>query len=134
MNTRSENTFFEDELLSSFSGRRMFIVPGSTCGRYGIDTLAAMAMMHGPDHVYEGAVFAFCHKSGMQVRFLLWEDGGYWLITRKIYSNSFAWPDSGEDGRAIVAATGLIRKILHSAGCSRKSVLEECERAFRNIG
>lgn len=132
MRMTSSARSYEEQLLNTFGDRRMFIMPGTTSGRYGIDTLAALAMMHDPDAVYEGAVFAFCHKSRMQIRFLVWEDGGYWLITRKVYSNTFAWPDAQSDGQAITAAVGVIRMILHSAGCGRKAIVEQCAKMAGN--
>jgi len=132
MDIHTREVAFEDQLLDTFGERRMFIMPGTTSGRYGIDTLAALAMMHGPDAVYEGAVFAFCHRSEKQIRFLLWEDGGYWLITRKIYNNTFSWPEAGTDGKAIAAAVSTIRMILHSPGYGRKAVMERCSKMAVN--
>lgn len=124
----SNNLSYEEQLLGTFAKRKLFIMPGTTSGRYGIDTLAALAMMHDPDAVYEGAVYAFCHRSRRQIRFLVWDDGGYWLITRKIYSNTFVWPETRADGSTISTAVAGIRMIFHSAGCGRKAIIEQCAK------
>lgn len=113
---------FEAQLFSTFSKRELYIMGGTTNGRFGIDTLSALAMMHNSVAVYGGAVFAFCNVSKMQIRFLLWDDGGYWLITRKIYSNSFVWPQSNQDGHLIEATVAMLRMIFRSAGYSKKEV------------
>jgi transposase len=104
-------------------------MPGTTSGRYGIDSLSALAMMYDSDAVYRGSVFAFCHKSRMQIRFLIWDDGGYWLITRKIYSNSFIWPDSEADADLIKGSVAMIKRILRSAGYSKKELSRRYSQA-----
>ena len=114
---------FEEQMLSSFATRQLFIMAGTTNGRYGIDTLSALAMMYDSEAVYRGSVFAFCNKSKMQIRFLVWDDGGYWLITRKIYNNSFVWPESGADTQLIEATVAMIKMIFRSAGYSKKELM-----------
>lgn len=104
---------FEARMLSTFASRQLYIMPGTTCGRYGIDSLSALAMMYDPEAVYRG----------MQIRFLIWDDGGYWLNTRKIYSNSFIWPESEADTDLIKGSVALIKQILRSAGYSKKELL-----------
>lgn len=132
MNIHSDEISYEAKLLSTFEGRRLFIMPGTTNGSYGIDTLATIAMMRDCEAVLEGAVFAFCHKSEKQIRFLVWDDGGYWLITRKIYNNTFVWPEKRADEQTIKATVGLIKLIINSAGSSRSSIIEQCLKMGEN--
>lgn len=120
---------FEAQILSTFASRQLYIMPGTTSGRYGIDSLSALAMMYDSDAVYRGSVFAFCSKSRKQIRFLIWEDGGYWLITRKIYSNSFIWPDSEADADLIKGSVEMIKRILRSAGYSKKELSRRYSQA-----
>jgi transposase len=122
----NETGSYEDEILETFSRRRLHLVPGSTNGRYGVDMLAAIAMMGDPDAVYEGDVFVFCHKSARQIRFLVWDDRGYWLITRKIYSGAFVWPERKDDQSMVDASVRLVRTLLRSPGSDRKTVEEMC--------
>lgn len=132
MSTLSRDQSYEEKLLSTFDDRRIFIIPGGTWGNFGIDSLAAIAMMASPEEVYAGSVFAFCHKTSRQIRFLLWDDGGYWLISRKIYSKSFAWPERADDCATIKASQNLISDILRSPGVSRKSIEDLCRRETEN--
>lgn len=114
---------YEDQILETFSNRRIFLVPGNTNGKYGIDGLATIAMMSDSDEVYKGSVFVFCNKSQRQLRFLLWENGGYWMITRKIFRKTFAWPTSKTGTRAIKSAISMIHLVLSSVGSSRGDML-----------
>lgn len=121
---------YENQILGTFSNRRIFLVPGNTNGKYGIDGLAAIAMMSNSDEVYKGSVFVFCNKSQRQLRFLLWENGGYWMITRKIFRKTFAWPSSKTGTEAIKSATSMIKLVLSSVGLGRGDMLVARTKAF----
>lgn len=115
---------YEKKLLNTFNERRMFIVPGKTNGRYGIDSLASIATLSNTTALYEGAVFVFCNMGANEIKFLLYEDGSYWLIVRRIYSSTFSWPESKRDKEALESSKELIKRILHSPKISRKRIEE----------
>ncbi len=94
-------------------------MPGTTSGRYGIDSLSALAMMYDSDAVYRGSVFAFCHTSRKQIRFHLgrW---GYWLITRKIYEQQLHLAEFPEADADLIKGSVEMIKRFCSAGYSKK--------------
>lgn len=83
--------------IDSLSSRRFFIRFGNTDFRWGIDMLASCAVSTDPEAVFSGSVFVFCSKSRNQVRFLFWEGSGWWLITRKVLTGRFMWPEKGDE-------------------------------------
>ena len=81
-----------DSIGEILSGRRIFIVAGYAYGRYGINSLSAIAMSCDADAFLGGAAFLFCSLSRNSIRILIWEDDGYYLIERRSVSRSFRWP------------------------------------------
>lgn len=117
---------FTDILLDSLKGRRLFIKLGTTNGRLGIDSLSAYAMAVDADAVLGGAVFAFCTGMRNQVRLLVWDRGGYWLLTRKIYRGYFIWPERADDAGAVEACHGQLRLLLQAPGILRDEIRGTC--------
>jgi len=118
---------FTDVLLKGLADRRLFIKMGTTSGKFGIDSLSDYAMAVNADAVLDGAVFAFCTKMHNQVRLLLWDDGGYWLITRKIYRGYFIWPESAGDQESIEACYRQLRVLLQDSRAVKNTALRTCE-------
>jgi transposase len=119
---------FTDTLLKSLRERRLFIKLGTTNGRLGIDSLSAYAMGTDSDAVLEGAVFAFCSKMHNQVRLLLWDEGGYWLLQRKIYNGYFIWPESYEDAQAVEACYEQLRILLKDTRSLKRAMKKTCNQ------
>lgn len=121
---RQERTF-EESFLDIISTRRIYLMAGATSGRYGIHALSALAMMYSSDEVFSGSVFAFCPKSRKQVRFIFWDDGGYWMVTRSIDRGCFFWPESRDATlEAVEPCIEGIRAILRSRSERRKDTMK----------
>jgi len=118
---------FTDTLLGSLKDRRLFIKLGATNGRLGIDSLSAYAMAVDAEAVLEGAVFAFCTKMHNQIRLLLWDDGGYWLITKKVYRGWFIWPEANEQQESIAACYQQLRVLLTDTRALKDEVYKTCK-------
>jgi transposase len=117
---------FTDILLESLSERRLFIKLGTTNGRLGIDSLSAYAMAIHVEAVLDGAVFAFCSKMHNQMRLLLWDDGGYWLLQRKVYNGYFIWPESFNDRETVEACYAQLRMLLQDSKSLKRTARKTC--------
>ncbi len=121
-------TSFTDTLFESLKDRRLFIKVGLTNGRLGIDSLSAYAMATDIDAVLDGAVFAFCSKMRNQIKLLVWDEGGYWLLNRKVYNGYFIWPEQVDDTESIQACWQQLRVLLNDAKALRRTAQRTCEQ------
>ena len=81
-------------MLSLPPSVRIFLARGVTDMRKQIDSLAAL-VSHVLDHdPTSGHLFAFCNRSRDRLKILYWEQGGYWLLHKRLESGKFTWPDS----------------------------------------
>lgn len=93
-------------------GRRIFFRPGATDGRCGIPTLSAYAMVEDMDALFEGAAFVFCSANRKSLKILIWEDDGYYLLSRRLTYGSFPWPRKGDDNAMARKSLDAIRYLL----------------------
>lgn len=93
-------------MLSLPPSIRIFLARGVTDMRKQIDGLAGLvehAMKHDP---FSGHLFVFCNRSRNRLKILYWEEGGYWLLHKRLERGRFAWPD-GDSPVINLSATEL---------------------------
>ena len=114
--------------IHALENRRFFIRAGNTDFRWGIDMLAACAVATNSDAALSGAVFVFCSKSRNQLRFLFWEGTGWWLLTRKILTKRFMWPQQNDDNISREALFEQVRSLAADPGEYRAKALRACSQ------
>ena len=114
--------------IHALEARRFFIKVGNTDFRWGIDMLAACAVATNSDAALSGAVFVFCSKSRNQLRFLFWEGTGWWLLTRKILTQRFMWPQQNGDIISREALFEQVRSLATDPGEYRTMALKACSQ------
>jgi transposase len=87
----------KNNIIRGLSDRRIFIKCGTQDFRCGVDALAQNAIVMNTDEFLEGSVFAFCSRSKKQIRMVFLDGCGYFMITRKLISGRFTWPDKKEE-------------------------------------
>jgi transposase len=83
---------------------RIYLARGVTDMRKQIDSLAAMVAHVLDEDPTSGHLFGFCNRGRNRVKFLYWEDGGYWLLHKRLESGRFVWPDSDAPSIRLSAA------------------------------
>ena len=78
--------------------------------RKGIDGLAGLCEHVLKQNPRNGTVFAFISSDRTKVRMLVYEGNGFWLLTKRLSSGKFSWPNPGEAISAVQA--GILRKLL----------------------
>lgn len=71
---------------------RVFLRPGVTDGRLGIDGLRGLVGNVLRQDVLCGHLFAFCNRRRNRIRCLLWDGSGFWLASKRLERGTFEWP------------------------------------------
>lgn len=79
-------------MLSFSSSRRIFLARSATDMRRGIDTLASMVLGELGSDPRSGDCFVFVGRDRRRLKVLVWDQGGYWLYTRRLDAGTFAVP------------------------------------------
>lgn len=93
-------------MLSLPPSVRIFLARGATDMRKQIDGLAALVEHVLHEDPFSGHLFVFCNRARNRLKILYWEEGGYWLMHKRLEAGRFAWPD-GDDPVIHLTATEL---------------------------
>ena len=76
---------------------RVYLVPGYTDLRKGIDGLATiLKLQHGMDP-FNQALYLFCGRGTKKLRGLIWEEDGFVLLNKRLESGTYQWPRTGDE-------------------------------------
>ncbi len=85
--------------------RKVYIAPGFTDLRRGIDGLAAVIRFQFKlDPFEKDTLFLFCGRRSTRIKGLLWEGDGFLLLYKRLDNGSFCWPRNSEEALAITPA------------------------------
>lgn len=95
-----------------------YVTPGGTDMRKGADSLARMVWEQIHLDAHSKNMFLFCSKNKKTLAVLVW-DNGFWLMKKKLYAGTFAWPrDTSQtlsltvdDVRRVVRGDDVFRRI-----------------------
>ena len=74
------------------AGVRVYLAAGRTDMRKGIDGLAAQVQTVLRADPFSGHVFVFRGRRGHAVKLLLWDEGGFILVHKRLERGHFVWP------------------------------------------
>lgn len=89
-----------------------YVAPGGTDMRKGADSLARMvcdSLMMDP---MSKSMFLFCSKNKKTLCVLVW-DNGFWLMKKKLYSGTFAWPKDAS--QALLITEKFVQPVARGA-------------------
>jgi transposase len=89
-------------VLSFPSSVKVYLAPGTTDMRKGMDSLAAAARVVLDKDPYHGHVFVFCGRRRHVVKVLYGDNTGLWLIAKRLAKGTFAWPDAPPEGSGCI--------------------------------
>jgi transposase len=82
---------------------RIFIRPGKTDLRQGINGLSIMAEGVMKQNPFSGNLFVFANRGGRTIKLIYWDHNGFCLWMKKLEEDRFHWPRTGEDVRELSA-------------------------------
>jgi len=84
--------------LSSIS---IYVRPGATDMRKAINGLSIITSEHMELDPLSGALFLFCNRYRRNLKALLWDRNGFWLLQKKLERDRFPWPQTEEAAKEI---------------------------------
>ena len=85
--------------------------------RKGADSLARMVWDQLHLDSCSRSMFLFCSRNRKTLAVLVW-DNGFWLMKKKIYEGTFAWPRDGEEALSITVED--VRRVVRGDDVFRR--------------
>jgi transposase len=83
-------------MILDLNNTRIFLRPGCTDLRKGIDGLAGIVEGEMGGEPFSGAVYLFCNRGRKLLKALWWDWNGFWLSQKRLEKDVFPWPDTIE--------------------------------------
>lgn len=105
-------------MFFDFSQYTYYVAPGGTDMRKGSESLSRLVQEKLELNPLSKSMFLFCSKNKKTLCVLVW-DNGFWIMRKKLFSGTFAWPkDSNqalqitvEDVKRVVRGDDIFRRI-----------------------
>ena len=91
-------------MLSLPESIRIFLRREKTDMRLGFQGLACLAQNVFGQNPTSGHLFVFVNERRNRAKMLLWDRGGFWLLSRKLEQGTFVLPALASDGNPVVDA------------------------------
>jgi transposase len=76
---------------------RIYVATGATDLRRSIDGLAALVRERFALDPLSGHLFLFRNRRGDRLKILAWDQGGFWVLYKRLERGTFAWPRDADD-------------------------------------
>ena len=86
------------------AGTRIWLVSGATDMRRGFDGLATLVQQKLEADPFGGHVFVFRGRRGDRIKLLWWSGDGLCLLTKRLESGYFIWPNTTTGSVSLSAA------------------------------
>jgi transposase len=79
------------------SAVRIFIRPGYTDLRKGVNGLTVMAQETMKQDPFSGSVYLFCNRERKLLKAVWWDQTGFWLSQKRLEKAKFPWPENEQE-------------------------------------
>ena len=86
---------------------RIYLATGATDLRRSIDGLAALVRERFTLDPLSGHLFLFRNRRGDRIKILAWDQGGFWVLYKRLERGTFAWPRE-DDGPVVLRSSELL--------------------------
>jgi transposase len=87
---------------------RIYLATGATDLRRSIDGLAALVRERFTLDPLSGHLFLFRNRRGDRIKILAWDQGGFWVLYKRLERGTFAWPAEDDAARVEVRSADLL--------------------------
>lgn len=87
---------------------RIYVATGATDLRRSIDGLAALVRERFDLDPLSGHLFLFRNRRGDRLKILAWDQGGFWVLYKRLERGTFAWPTETDDTPLMLRSSDLL--------------------------
>lgn len=80
---------------------KVYLARGTTDMRKSFDTLAGAVREVLDEDPLSGHLFVFLGRRRHLIKILYWDGSGFWVLAKRLARGTFAWPEPGDDRKAI---------------------------------
>lgn len=103
--------------------KKIYIMPGYTDLRLGIDGYAAIVEYQFNNNPFYGSLYIFCNKQRDKIKILHFEYDGFWLYYKRLETGRIKWP---KNDQITNIETRQLRWLLDGLKVEQKA-LKKCE-------
>jgi transposase len=83
--------------MFDWKNSRVYIKPGITDMRKGINGLALIVQEEMKETPFSGSLFLFCNRQRDKLKILYWDKNGFCLWLKRLEKHRFPWPKTADD-------------------------------------
>jgi transposase len=87
---------------------RIYLATGTTDLRRSIDGLSALVRERFDLDPLSGHLFLFRNRRGDRLKILAWDQGGFWVLYKRLERGTFAWPSEENDAPVVLRSSDLL--------------------------
>jgi transposase len=87
---------------------RIYLATGTTDLRRSIDGLSALVRERFDLDPLSGHLFLFRNRRGDRLKILAWDQGGFWVLYKRLERGTFAWPAEEDDTPMVLRSSDLL--------------------------
>jgi transposase len=87
---------------------RIYLAAGVTDLRRSIDGLSALVRDRLQLDPLSGHLFLFRNRRGDRLKILAWDQGGFWVLYKRLERGTFAWPADAQGAPVMIRSSDLL--------------------------
>ena len=87
---------------------RIYLAAGVTDLRRSIDGLSALVRDRLQLDPLSGHLFLFRNRRGDRLKILAWDQGGFWVLYKRLERGTFAWPAEAQGAPVTIRSSDLL--------------------------
>jgi transposase len=88
-------------MIIDVSKARVFIRPGQTDLRKGVNGLTAIVQEKMKENPFSGGVYLFCNRERKLIKAVYWDKTGFWLSQKGLERDKYPWPRDESEAREL---------------------------------
>jgi transposase len=87
--------------MLTFTGKRIFLVPGATDMRKSFNGLSGIARELLGATPASRDLFLYCNRGRNRLKVLVYDESGVWVLAKRLDEGTFSWPCASDAGSVV---------------------------------
>jgi len=87
--------------MLTFTGKRIFLVPGATDMRKSFNGLSGIARELLGATPASRDLFLYCNRARNRLKVLVYDESGVWVLAKRLDEGTFSWPHESDAGSVV---------------------------------